>query len=145
MRMLLDRPELADLVIADLARWEDWSVQDKLMAMQVQNLQLGQGRGGFYSYERLENLVGAGIHNSEVIVSEWQHLSVGDEVKLAPEVALRVARVDPERAVVLRGGVPMGKLAAPYDFTWAFVINEMSDGRTRGSSPYGAWPNTPKT
>lgn len=33
MRILLDRPELADLVIADLARWKDWSVQDRLMAM----------------------------------------------------------------------------------------------------------------
>lgn len=31
MRLLLDRPELADLVIADLARWKDWSVQDRLM------------------------------------------------------------------------------------------------------------------
>lgn len=33
MRILLDRPELADLVIADLARWKDWSVQDKLMEL----------------------------------------------------------------------------------------------------------------
>lgn len=33
MRILLDRPELADLVIADLARWKDWSVQDRLMTM----------------------------------------------------------------------------------------------------------------
>ena len=31
MRELLDRPELADLVVADLARWEDWSIQDRLM------------------------------------------------------------------------------------------------------------------
>ena len=31
MRLLLDRPELADLVVADLARWQDWSVQDRLM------------------------------------------------------------------------------------------------------------------
>ncbi len=31
MRLLLDRPELADLVIADLARWKDWSVQSQLM------------------------------------------------------------------------------------------------------------------
>jgi hypothetical protein len=31
MRILLERPELADLVIADLARWNDWSVQDRLM------------------------------------------------------------------------------------------------------------------
>jgi hypothetical protein len=33
MRQLLDRPELADLVIADLARWKDWSVQDRLMKL----------------------------------------------------------------------------------------------------------------
>ena len=33
MRLLLDRPELADLVIADLSRMKDWSVQDKLMKM----------------------------------------------------------------------------------------------------------------
>ncbi len=31
MRGLLDNPDLADLVIADLARWEDWSVLDRLM------------------------------------------------------------------------------------------------------------------
>ena len=33
MRILLERPELADLVIADLARWKDWGIQDRLMAM----------------------------------------------------------------------------------------------------------------
>ena len=33
MQLLLDRPELADLVIADLARWKDWSVQEKLMSL----------------------------------------------------------------------------------------------------------------
>ncbi|MEZ6060579.1 MAG: hypothetical protein R3C19_09475 [Planctomycetaceae bacterium] len=33
MRNLLERPELADLVIADLARWKDWGVQERLMAM----------------------------------------------------------------------------------------------------------------
>ena len=33
MRILLDRPELADLVIADLARWKDWSIQNRLMTM----------------------------------------------------------------------------------------------------------------
>jgi hypothetical protein len=31
MRLLLDRPELADLVIADLARWKDWSLQPRLI------------------------------------------------------------------------------------------------------------------
>lgn len=30
LRIMLDRPELADLVIPDLARWEDWTVISKL-------------------------------------------------------------------------------------------------------------------
>jgi hypothetical protein len=30
MRLLLDRPEISDLVISDLARWKDWSIQAKL-------------------------------------------------------------------------------------------------------------------
>ncbi len=33
MRTVLDRPEVADLVIADLSRWQDWSLQPRLMAM----------------------------------------------------------------------------------------------------------------
>ncbi len=33
IRKLLDRSKMADLVISDLARWEDWSVTDKLVAM----------------------------------------------------------------------------------------------------------------
>lgn len=33
MRLLLDRPELVDLVVADLARMEDWSVQDRLLEL----------------------------------------------------------------------------------------------------------------
>ena len=33
MRTLLDRPEIADMVIPDLARWEDWTVMEKLVGM----------------------------------------------------------------------------------------------------------------
>lgn len=33
VRQLLDRPGAADLAIADLARWKDWSVQDRLMEL----------------------------------------------------------------------------------------------------------------
>jgi len=33
MRHMLDRPELADLVIPDLARWEDWSVMPELVEL----------------------------------------------------------------------------------------------------------------
>jgi hypothetical protein len=93
--------------------------------------QLGQGRGGFYSYDALENLVGCNIHSADQIVPEWQDINVGDQVKLHPEVGLEVAVVEPGRALVLRGGVPMGAVPPPYDFTWAFVLREQPDGTTR--------------
>jgi len=93
--------------------------------------QLGQGRGGFYSYDALENLVGCDIHSADRIVPEWQDVKVGDQVKLHPEVGLGVAVVEPGRALVLGGGVPMGAVPPPYDFTWAFVLREEPEGTTR--------------
>jgi hypothetical protein len=93
--------------------------------------QLGQGRGGFYSYDGLENLVGCAIHSADRVVPEWQEVCLGDRVRLTPEVGLAVAVVDPARALVLRGGVPMGRTPPPYDFTWAFVSQERPDGTTR--------------
>jgi hypothetical protein len=35
--------------------------------------QLGQGRGGFYSYDFLENLVGCDIHSAERIVARYSY------------------------------------------------------------------------
>ena len=93
--------------------------------------QLGQGRGGFYSYDRLENLVGCNIHSSDRILLELQDIKVGDEIRLAPQVGLLVEFVEEGRSLVLRGGIPMGKRAAPYDFTWAFTLREEPDGTTR--------------
>lgn len=93
--------------------------------------QLGQARGGFYSYDTWENLMGCDIHSAERIVAEWQHVEVDDEVKLHPDVSMAVAGLDEGRALVLRGGVPMGKAAAPYDCTWAFVLRDRPDGSTR--------------
>lgn len=93
--------------------------------------QLGQGRGGLYSYDALENLIGCDIHSADRIVPEWQAVQVGDPLRLHPEVALEVTLVDPGHALVVRGGVPMGNTPSPYDFTWAFVVQERPDGATR--------------
>ena len=93
--------------------------------------QLGQGRGGFYSYDFLENLVGCDIHSADRIVPEWQDVEVGDEVRFAPEVGLAVASLEQGRSLVLRGGVPIGNTPAPYDSTWAFVLRDEPDKTTR--------------
>jgi hypothetical protein len=93
--------------------------------------QLGQGRGGFYSYDFLENLVGCDIHSADRIVPEWQHVEIGDQVRLAPEVSLVIALLERGRSLVLRGGIPIGNTAPPYDFTWAFALRDQPDGTTR--------------
>jgi hypothetical protein len=33
MRHMLERPKLADLIIPDLTRWQDWTVMDKLVTL----------------------------------------------------------------------------------------------------------------
>lgn len=95
-------------------------------------VQLGQGRGGFYSYDVLENLVGLGVHSADRIVPDWQGLAVGDPVHLAEQFALRAAVVDAPHALVLEGAAPLAdESAPPYDFTWAFVLQPAADGTTR--------------
>ena len=92
--------------------------------------QLGQGRGGFYSYDFLENLVGCDIHSTDRVVPEWQQIEVGDEVRLAPTSGLKVAILEPGRALVLQGSLPIAR-RPPFDSTWAFVLCEQPDGTTR--------------
>lgn len=76
-------------------------------------VQIGQDRGGFYSYDWLERLFGDDVHNADRIVPEWQRLAVGDLVRavqpgslggrLGRDVGWRVARVETGRALVLEG------------------------------------------
>lgn len=72
--------------------------------------QIGQDRGGFYSYQRLENAFGANIHNADSIVPAWQSRRAGDFVPAVPRDYLggrfgalgwRVSAVDSGRALVL--------------------------------------------
>ena len=95
--------------------------------------QLGQNRGGLYSYDWLENLVGVDIRTADRIVPELRVHAVGDVVNLAPEVALSVAALEEDRHLVLRGAVALDGTGsgAPYDFTWAFVLVPRPDGSTR--------------
>jgi hypothetical protein len=47
--------------------------------------QMGQDRGGLYSYDWLENIAGLDFHNADHIVPEWQDVQAGDFVRFAPE------------------------------------------------------------
>jgi hypothetical protein len=66
--------------------------------------QTGQGRGGYYSYELLENLVGCDIHNAERILPEYQDIKVSDTIVMHPKApVLPVQIVEPGRTLVLGG------------------------------------------
>lgn len=68
-------------------------------------MQLGQGRGGLYSYEWIENLLGMEMHNADRIISELQQLSVGDLVRMGPEgkapPPFEVAQIIPGSVLVI--------------------------------------------
>ena len=91
-------------------------------------VQIGQGRGGFFSYEILENLVGCDIHNLLELRSELQQLRVGDRVRMhANGFGPSVSIVDPGHTLVL-GGPPD---ANGSHATWGFYLLQTEDGVTR--------------
>jgi hypothetical protein len=98
--------------------------------------QIGEDRGGFYSYSWLERAVGADIRNANTIHPEWQNIRVGDTVWLARrygEVARQVvAAVEPSSHLVLMSPddfqrVQRGERASG---SWGFYLREQ-DGWTR--------------
>jgi len=97
-------------------------------------LQMGQDRGGLYSYQVLENLIGLRFRNADRVHPEWQQLAVGDVVRLAPNgwmglrdgLTLSVDAITPERSIVLRATPPNLPEAV-----WSFHLEPHWDGRSR--------------
>ena len=104
-------------------------------------VQLGQNRGGFYSYDALENLMKLDIHSADRIHPEWQDLVAGrDFVTLDPDgyMKMTIAALEPPRAFVIRSGGPDDGPQAPGDFfkgeiagSWAFVVEPAGPGASR--------------
>lgn len=98
-------------------------------------VQIGQDRGGMYSDDWAENLVGLDIHSTNEVRPPWQHLSPGDRVVVVPEryagmpsgYAFRVAHVDPPRTLVLRQSPP----EHPWNGVWSFHVLPCPDGTSR--------------
>jgi len=95
-------------------------------------VQIGQGRGGFYSYDALENLVGCDIHSADRIIPEFQQLALGDKVRLGPEgyPFYTVAAIEPVQFLLLRGG-DSEQESPPVEDIWLFYLDEIAPGTTR--------------
>lgn len=61
-------------------------------------MQMGYGRAGFYSYDRLDN---AGVPSAERILPELQHLKVGEVVLTGPTGGFTVEGLEPGRCLEL--------------------------------------------
>ena len=86
-------------------------------------------------------MVGCQLHNADRIVPEWQHLNVGEQVRLHPKAPpLPVLLVEPGKSLVMGSntGTPG---------TWAFYLKPIdanttrliAHGRGQGKSGALAW------
>ena len=60
-------------------------------------VQLGYGRGGWYSYDWIDN---DGQPSADHILPELQQLQVGDQILMLPDMGPRVREVEPNRYLV---------------------------------------------
>jgi hypothetical protein len=93
-------------------------------------VQMGQGRGGFYSYDWLENLIGLNIHNADHIIPELQILRVGDLIPFWRGAGVKVINIEPPCLLVL-GGTIYADTSGNMGGTWVFALQEMEPGVTR--------------
>lgn len=104
--------------------------------------QLGQGRGGYYSYDWLERIFGFGIHNVYHIDPELQDINVGDHLKLHKNgMGATVLVLEENKKLVIgmdsrnlhedrKYFIPVPKDMFIVGF-WSFTFVEKPDGSTR--------------
>ena len=107
--------------------------------------QIGQGRGGFYSFDGLENVVGCDIHSVDHILTDHQDLRVGHIVRSGQDhhICWIVMDLDPPHHLVLQGAGTPAEVEVPEIVdevpdkgyaasTWQWILEPIADdSRTR--------------
>jgi hypothetical protein len=78
-------------------------------------------RGGAYTYDWIENLLGLDMHSVDRVLPEFQNPQIGDTIGYGPN-RMRLERVQPERVLAWR--------SEDGNWVWSFVLRER-DGSTR--------------
>jgi hypothetical protein len=78
-------------------------------------------RGGAYTYDWIENLLGLDMHSADEVLPDFQHPQVGDVLGYGAN-RMRVERVEPEHLLAWRSD--------DGNWVWTFVLREQAD-RTR--------------
>lgn len=98
-------------------------------------VQIGQGRGGLYSYDALENLVGLDIHSAAEILP-GRSLAPGDLVRLGKpgSPCFQVIAVEPGRSLVTLSADPVTERAVSVPVrvgpgqSWQWLLRPMRNG-----------------
>jgi hypothetical protein len=78
-------------------------------------------RGGAYTYDWIENLLGLDMRSADRVLPDYQHPQVGDTLGYGKN-RMRFERVEPRRVLATR--------SEDGNWVWSFVLEE-KDGRTR--------------
>ena len=70
-------------------------------------------RGGAYTYDWIENLLGLDMHSVDRVLPEFQHPQIGDTIGYGRN-RMRLERVDPERVLAWR--------SEDGNWVWTFVL-----------------------
>jgi hypothetical protein len=124
------RPLPGDVVVPDAVQsTRAMTIHARASAIWPWLVQIGQDKGGFYSYDVLERLAGAQIRNADRIHPEWQELKAGDLVRTYRYVprweplGWFVVEIVPEQALVVRNKTST--------WSWALVLEPVDGTTTR--------------
>jgi hypothetical protein len=78
-------------------------------------------RGGAYTYDWIENLLGLNMHSTDRVLPEYQHPQVGNTLGYGKN-RMRFERVEPQRVLAMR--------SEDGNWVWSFVLTE-HNGTTR--------------
>ncbi len=76
-------------------------------------------RGGAYTYDWVENLLGLNMHSADTVLPEFQHPEVGDTIGYGAN-RMRLERMEPEHVLAWR--------AEDGNWVWTFVLTETDAG-----------------
>ena len=79
-------------------------------------------RGGAYTYDWIENLLGLNMHSVDRVLPEFQHPQVGDGFGYGPN-KMSFKRVEPHHVLAVQ--------SADGNWVWTFVVEGKDESKTR--------------
>lgn len=106
-------------------------------------VQIGQGRGGFYSYQTLENIFGCKMVNADTILPEFQNPQLGDEIRMHPSDSMpvfKIARLERPYVFLLSSAPSYDmRMESTVGVTWLFHLDPAPMDGTRLISRWRAY------